>query len=164
MADGFEWYTVEERAFNEDFKSDWWGPLEQFAGYYLIPDDAGKTVRDIGDGEGKGMWKGLPMGLSARVDIGVVAREAQRTVNTPTSKEDGEEKIKVAVVPHFEAGSYGCGFIYYESLATCFTRGYGTKVLFCHVPGWRDPERLQKGADVVSAIIGAVCLQISRGW
>jgi pyroglutamyl-peptidase len=66
----------------------------------------------------------------------------------------------MSIVPHLEAGSYCCGFIYYESLATCWKRGLNTKVIFTHVPGWRDPERLGRGADVICAIIGSACKQI----
>jgi hypothetical protein len=35
-----------------------------------------------------------------------------------------------------------------------------TKVVFCYVPGWEDSERLERGADVTCAIVGAVCIQI----
>jgi len=105
----------------------------------------------------------MPTGLAARLNVEVLVNQTRRVVNSPDDDGEppGKQKLKVAVVPHFEAGSYGCGFIYYESLATCRERGYETKVVFSHIPGWRDPERLERGADVISAVIGAVCQQIN---
>ncbi|KAH7413381.1 hypothetical protein BKA64DRAFT_660914 [Cadophora sp. MPI-SDFR-AT-0126] len=156
MADGWEWYTVEERAFKEGMSSTWWGESAK-EGYYMVLDDAGETVLDI-KGEDEGMWKGSPMGLVTGVDVEKVVGDAKRAVNA-----EDEEKLKIQIIPHFEAGNYGCGFIYYESLATCLKRKLDTKVVFCHVPGWRDEMRLKRGADVVCAIIGAICDQIPKG-
>lgn len=167
MADGWEWYTVEERAFQEGMTSTWWGLREEQEGYYMVLDDNGETVRDI-KGENEGMWEGMPVGLGARFDVERVAREARSAVNSEdlnkyktTAKE--EEKLRVQIVPHFEAGNYCCGFIFYESLATCVRRRLDTKIAFCHVPGWRDEERLERGAAVVCAVIGAICNQIPKG-
>jgi len=52
-----------------------------------------------------------------------------------------KEKIKVDVISHGEAG-YACGLINYESLATCRRRKLNTRVMFCHVPEWKE-ERLE---------------------
>ncbi len=119
--------------------------------------------------EGKGCWDGMPLGLSASVDIAQVVKDARKVANAECDNVaqksgDGENKTKkkVDVVSHFEAGWYGCGFVYYESLATCLKRGLSTKVVFCHIPGWRDEESLERGADVVSAVIGSICNQIPR--
>ena len=57
-------------------------------------------------------------------------------------------------------GRTAVGFIYYESLATCWTMGVDTKVLFKHVPWEVDRASLERGTDAVSAIIGAVCIQV----
>ncbi|PVH80970.1 hypothetical protein DL98DRAFT_515098 [Cadophora sp. DSE1049] len=166
MADGWEWYTVEERAFKEGMSSTWWGESAQ-KGYYMVLDDAGETVLDI-KGEDEGTWEGSPMGLVTGVDVEKVVGDAKRAVNAGSVEQkqnvDGEEggKLKVQIIPHFEAGNYCCGFIYYESLATCLKRKLDTKVVFCHVPGWRGVERLKRGADVVCAIIGAICNQIPK--
>ncbi|TAQ87724.1 hypothetical protein B7494_g3944 [Chlorociboria aeruginascens] len=133
MADGWEWYSVEERAFNERFTSSWWSTRygeEEKEGYYLFPDDAGKTVRDI-SGRGKGIWDEMPMGLESRVNVGKVVRDVVSVLNDESETSvQGGEKLKVDVIPHFEAGFYGCGFIYYESLATCRERGLHTKSSF----------------------------------
>lgn len=152
MADGWEFYSLEERAFHADFKCNWWGPIEEAAGYYRIPDDVGETVEDIK--KGRDLWKDSPQGIATALYLPVIASEVMRVVNNP----DGN-KLKVSVVPHFDPGSYGCGFIYYESLATCLKRRLNTKVLFVHVPGWKEPERLMRGRDVVCAIVGSVCRQ-----
>ncbi|ROW14831.1 hypothetical protein VPNG_03674 [Cytospora leucostoma] len=156
MADGFRAYTVEERAFNQRMSSNWWSDqLGQNTRYYLIPDDAGRTVEDITEDEGKDLWRDAPTGLAAEVDVSRVANDAVRAVNSL-----GEEKKVVSIVPHFEAGPFGCGFIYYESLATCRKRKLGTKVVFSHVPSWKDEPSLQRGAEAICAIIGAVCKQV----
>tara|TARA_R110002060_G_scaffold44418_1_gene55812 strand:- start:810 stop:1085 length:276 start_codon:yes stop_codon:yes gene_type:complete len=80
MADGWNWYTVEERAFKEGMSSTWWGDSAQ-KGYYMVPDDAGKTLLDI-KGKDEGMWEGSPMGLATAVDVEKVAGDAKRAVNT----------------------------------------------------------------------------------
>lgn len=160
MADGWEWFSLEERAFHADFKCDWWGPTEESVGYYRIPDDAGKTVEDIGKEEGKDLWKDMPMGIATYLSVPRIASKVAAAVNAPN--ESGKDKLEVGVYAHFDPGSYGCGFIYYESLATCKKREYQTKVLFVHVPGWKDAERLSRGRDVVCAVAGAICQQVSR--
>ena len=167
MADGWEWYTVEERAFREGMSSTWWGESAR-NGYYMVLDDAGKTVLDI-KGKDERMWEGSPMGLATSVHVDRVAGDAKRALNTECisqqEKPDDEENVelKFQVIPHFEAGNYCCGFIYYESLATCLKRQLDTKVVFCHVPGWRDERRLKKGSLAICAIIGAICAQIRKG-
>ncbi|KAH6717657.1 hypothetical protein BKA61DRAFT_732107 [Leptodontidium sp. MPI-SDFR-AT-0119] len=165
MADGWEWYTVEERAFKEGMSSTWWGESAE-AGYYMVLDDAGETVLDI-KGEDEGMWEDSPVGIMTRLDVDRAVRDAKRAVDSDCvddlKKVDVNKKLKVQIIPHFEAGNYCCGFIYYESLATCLKRKLDTKVVFCHVPGWRDEERLKRGADVVCAVIGAICNQMQKG-
>ncbi|ROW07686.1 hypothetical protein VMCG_03575 [Cytospora schulzeri] len=158
MADGFKSYTVEERAFNEKMSSDWWPAfLEPGSRYYCIPDDAGRTVEDLTQDEGQDRWRDAPTGLAADFNVSEVVNDAVCAVNSM-----GEEKKKVSIVPHFEAGPMGCGFIFYESLATCRKRKLATKVVFSHVPSWKDEQSLQRGADTVCAIIGAICKQIVR--
>lgn len=159
MADGWEWYTVEERAFKEGMSSTWWGESAE-TGYYMVLDDKGETVLDI-KGEDEGMWDGSPVGIMSGLDVEKAVGDAKRAVNSETDNA-GKEKMKLQIIPHFEAGNYCCGFIYYESLATCLKRNLDTKVVFCHVPGWRDEERLERGADTICAIIGAICKQIPK--
>ncbi|KUI70458.1 hypothetical protein VM1G_06002 [Cytospora mali] len=157
MADGFKSYTVEERAFNEKMSSDWWeAMLGQDTKYYRFIDDAGRTVEDITEGEGRDLWADEPTGLAANFKVAEVVKDAGLAVNSM-----GEKK-QVSIVPHFEAGPMGCGFILYESLATCRRRKLGTKVVFSHLPSWKDVPNLQRGADAICAIIGAVCKQIAN--
>lgn len=166
MADGWEWYSVEERAFNERFTSDWWDE-EAEKGYYLLPDLAGKTVRDITKEEGKGMWDDMPLGLkAAKLSLRILVDDVKKVVNyDPEAEESGKgRKMKIDVISHDEAGNFGCGFIFYESLATCRRRKLNTRAVFCHVPGWKEPERLERGADFVCAVIGAVCRQINPAY
>jgi pyroglutamyl-peptidase len=68
--------------------------------------------------------------------------------------------MKLDVISH-DARNYGCGLIFYESLATSRKRKLKTKVVFCHVPGWKEPVRLERGADFVCSVIGAFCRQIN---
>lgn len=164
MADGWEWFTIERYAFKEGFSSDFDTSLGLKKGYYTMLDDAGKTVEDITKEEGKGIWDALPFGLAPNIDVDRAVQEVKILLN---NEYDDMVAISVSkrnpdVIAHHEAGAYCCGFIYYESLASCKVRNLDTKVIFTHVPGWRDKERLAKGADAVCAIIGSACLQISR--
>ena len=62
MADGWEWFTIEQLAFNEKFTSDFWGPVIARDGYYMVLDDLGKTVKDIEEDEGRGVWMTCQLG------------------------------------------------------------------------------------------------------
>lgn len=66
--------------------------------------------------------------------------DGKKVVNYETNnKGKGKEKIRVDVISHGEAG-YACGLINYESLATCRRRKLNTRVMFCHVPEWKEEE------------------------
>jgi pyroglutamyl-peptidase len=129
----------------------------------VVPDAEGKTVRDISKKGGKGMWDDIPLGLEAAgLNIRIFVDDVKKVVNYETDdKGKGKEKIKVDVISHDEAG-YACGFINYESLATCRRRKLNTRVVFCHVPEWKEEEeeeeeeRLERDADFVCAVVGAV--------
>jgi pyroglutamyl-peptidase len=43
---------------------------------------------------------------------------------------------------------------------TCRRRKLNTSVVLCHVPGREGPERLERGANLVCAVIGAVYRQV----
>ena len=51
---------------------------------------------------------------------------------------------------HPDPGNYVCGFVAYESLAL---RKPGTRVLYCHVPGWTDEAGLQRMTEFVCGMI-----------
>lgn len=121
-------------------------------GYYHILDDVGKTIKDITDAEGKGIWKDMPLGLGPTFDVDQAIDDASRLLTTKSDP--------IAVVSHEEPGNYCCGFIYYESLAQRRARKMTTRVMFTHVPGWKDSARLENGAETICAVIGSVCKQI----
>ena len=184
MADGWDFYTVERFAYQEGFSSSWSGAARTGKEYYyFIDDEAGKTAKDITEGEGKGMWLNMPMGLSPSLDVDGVAKKSMEILkvdetetrlaihnrlNRATDHTVVQNRMpdltigkSANVVPHHEAGSYCCGFIYYESLATSLKRRKRKiHVLFSHVPGESDERSLQKGRDAVLAVIGAACHQM----
>lgn len=57
------------------------------------------------------------------------------------------------ITTHHEAGPYLCGFIYYESLAQCYTRQKRADVLFCHVPAMLGEDEVIEGRDAVVAVV-----------
>jgi pyroglutamyl-peptidase len=132
----------------------------------IVPGAEGKTVRDISKKGGKGMWDDIPLGLKAAgLDVRIFVDDVKKIVNYETdNKGKGKEKIKVDVISHDGAG-YACGLIYYESLANCRRRKLNTRVVFCHVPEWKEEEeRLERGADFVCAVVGAVYRQITPSF
>ena len=103
---------------------------------------------------------GYVIGSCSQIQCSKGGGDAMSVVNL---QEEGNKNIQVQIAPHFEAGQYLCGFLFYESLATVRKRRLDTKVIFCHVPGWEDSERLERRADAICAVIGAVCKQIQDG-
>lgn len=55
-----------------------------------------------------------------------------------------------------EAGRYLCEFIYYTSLAYAMQCGRDRNVVFLHVPGWTDENSVERGKNVVIALIKAL--------
>ncbi|KAL1960092.1 hypothetical protein VTO42DRAFT_264 [Malbranchea cinnamomea] len=55
-----------------------------------------------------------------------------------------------------EAGRYLCEFIYYTSLARALQAGRDRNVVFLHVPGWTDEMSVERGKNVVIALIKAL--------
>ncbi|MCJ1473935.1 hypothetical protein MMC13_002591 [Lambiella insularis] len=161
MADGWNFYTVEQCAYKEGFTCSWWGRAAQEEGfYYGVKDYAGKTAKDITEAEGKDLWCDAPVGLAPKMNVKRVAKTAQVALRTGGRGSRDRPYRKPKVRAHRDAGDYCCGFIFYESLATCWGRGLKTDVLFCHVPGESDRRNLETGRDVVLAIIGAACVQM----
>ena len=156
MAAGWEFYSIERYAYKAGFTSTWWGKSGEGEGYYNKTRDVkGKTAKDISESEGRDQWLDAPMGLETSVDV-------DKVVTVAAGSFDGNRGVgrEAKILPHHEGGTYCCGFIYYESLATCWKRGLKTKVLFSHVPGWTDDKSLEMGREAVLAIIGAACEQI----
>ncbi|GAB7347138.1 hypothetical protein MBLNU459_g3261t1 [Dothideomycetes sp. NU459] len=169
MANGWDHVTVERRAYKQGFSSDWWGggsSSSSSAGtreYYTTADNAGKTARDAGACP----WGAdVPVGLATGVDVDAIVAGANASLSAADGvQSDGagvEGQGKPAppppplqVKPHHEAGSYCCGFIFYESLANRLVQGTRGEVMFCHVPGEFDQESLERGRDAIVAVIAA---------
>lgn len=65
MADGWDFVSVERAAYKQGFSSTWWSMLESSLGYYMIPDNSGKTILDSGPCP----WIGTPTGLSTSFEV-----------------------------------------------------------------------------------------------
>lgn len=69
--------------------STWWSAREDKDGYYMRPDNAGKTVKDINEGWER-LWEDMPLGLTPRVNVQRVVADAMSVVNL----QEGKEKIE----------------------------------------------------------------------
>lgn len=71
----------------------------------MIKDAEGKTVEDAGPNP----WgEEVPMGLGTGLDVDELVENASKVLKTAFGRD---------VRAHEDAGTYCCGFIYYESLA-----------------------------------------------
>lgn len=150
---GWDFVSVEERAYKQGFSSDWAGERVGGGEYYMLPDAAGGTVVDAG----KGLWDGVPVGLGCGVAVGRVVEGAREVLE----REEGIEGY-VPVKSHHEAGSYCCGFLFYESLANRYTKGTRGQVMFCHVPADTDAASLERARNSVLAVVGAAAGLLDR--
>jgi len=157
-------------------RSSWWSSREAQKGYHRIDDDKGEIIDDIDVGRDPWAARDVPIGLGTALDIDQVAIYARAATThkeevfmkgeTPLSKSVQEQTMQTDVshktsglniITHHEAGPYLCGFIYYESLAQCYTRNKRADVLFCHVPAMLGEDEVIKGRDAVVAVVeGAV--------
>jgi len=127
--------------------STWAGESAEKQGYYVNPDNRGAYVRDM-----ESPWKDVPMGLQSEVPI----PETVDVANASLEKLDGQgTRKRLEVKPHFEAGSLGCGYAYYESMANRYVLGRQRNVLFCHVPPSGDEESVESAREALLAVIGA---------
>jgi pyrrolidone-carboxylate peptidase len=108
----------------------------------------------------------VPMGLNSEIDINTVVVDANAGLKAAAQQQEAGEastaQTPLEVKSHVEAGSAGCGFAFYESLANCFAAGRKRDILFVHVPRQESPAALEKGRDAVLAIIGASITSIMR--
>jgi len=171
QASGWDFVSIERLAFKQGMSSNWWTAREREA-YYMIPDNAGKTVEDAG----RCPWDGVPMALQTCLDVDKIAAGANSILETgyrfgePFSSAAATDRAiyqaaggdransqahlsPIKVKPHNEGGPYCCGFIHYESLANCYVQGRPGVVLFCHVPEQLDIESLQRARDAILAVI-----------
>lgn len=169
MAFGWNFVSVERRAYRQDMTCSWWSPMQE-KGYYLIKDNVGKTVEDAGPCP----WMEVPIGLNTMFDVDKIIEGAQSVLamnrslavveqiqagaphEVPIPARGGHIPVKA----HHEGGAYCCGFINYESLANCYTRRREANVLFCHIPGQTDKASLEGARDAVLAVIVAAVSQL----
>ena len=162
QAGGWSFVSIERLAFKQGMSSSWWRRRPGHK-YYMIPDDAGKTVEDCGPCP----WDNLPMGLKTSFDVDRVAEAANELLHTqhtfspravdargaaPSLVRDAT-RAPIAIKPHDEGGDYCCGFIHYESLANCWVNDRSPDVLFCHVPSDNDPVSLERARDAIVAVV-----------
>ena len=163
MADGWDYISIERAAYKQGFSSSWWGPREFMLGYYMIPDNLGKTVLSTGPCP----WASTPMGLMTSFEVDSLVKGANKRLqgsrDTGIAPMQGPSHKNISVAAHAEPGSYLCGFLYYESLANCRVRGRNADVLFCHVPGYQDDASLAQGRDALLAIIEEAVVQLTTG-
>ncbi|CAD0100651.1 unnamed protein product [Aureobasidium mustum] len=148
MADGWNFVSCERRSYKQTFTSGWAGRMLGLGRYYMIKDVKGKTVEDAGPNP----WgEDVPMGLGTGLNVDELVDGAGKMLKTAFGRD---------VRAHEDAGTYCCGFIYYESLANKFTKQTPAEVLFCHVPGDLDRLNLHAATNSICAIIGAAAAQI----
>jgi len=71
------------------------------------------------------------------------------------------ENMEIIVISPDETGNSGYEFIKHKILVTSRRRD-SIRVSFCViVPGWEEPQRLERGASLVCAVIGAVCRHVN---
>ncbi|KAK8043077.1 hypothetical protein PG994_013560 [Apiospora phragmitis] len=180
--------TIERCAFKQGMTSDFWGAVggapRGDRKYYTVPDAVGEVVDDLGPCP----WGAdVPVGLRTALDVDAVADKARGILrmcsqfssnssrggggggNRAAEAEEDRDNGPLGILPHLEAGFYGCGFIYYESLANCYVKqqqleGRYNKpnVLFCHVPGKEDARSLVRARDAVLAVIVAAVDEVLR--
>lgn len=164
MADGWDYVSIERRAYKQGFSSTFWGKREEKA-YYMLEDVAGKTVLDAPPCP----WSDVPMGLSTDLDVDAIVAAANKRLQSPAESAQTSDPSKgkpanphLQIKPHHEPGSYCCGFMYYESLANRFVNGTKGYVLFCHVPGDTNDASLEKAKESILAIVGGAVEEILR--
>lgn len=108
----------------------------------------------------------VPMCLNSEIDINTVVVHANTELMAVAQQHEAGEastaRTPLEVKSHVEAGSSGCGFAFYESLANCFAAARKRNNLFVHVPRQETPVALEKGRDAVLATIGASIASIVR--
>lgn len=163
MADGWDYVSIERRAYKQGFSSTFWGKREEKA-YYMLEDVAGKTVLDA---PACPWGPDIPIGLSTDLDVDAIVAAANKRLQCPaepaqTTGNGIPADDHLQVKPHHEPGSYCCGFMYYESLANKLVNGTKAHVLFCHVPGETDQASLEKAKKSMLAIVGGAVEEMLR--
>lgn len=154
----FDYVSVERAAFRQDMTSNFWQGARPGTSreYYSYPASDGKNVNDIGPCPWTDL--GAPLGLSPAVDTMTVVENATEILSA--NKEVTSKRLTIK--EHFEAGYFGCGFVFYESMANRDVKGKEINVLFCHVPGSTEKEELERARDAVVAVIVAAAKEFTN--
>ncbi|KAF4551892.1 Hypothetical protein D9617_12g037820 [Elsinoe fawcettii] len=157
MAYGWDFVSVERAAYQQIMTSSWAKNAHKRTGYYTTEDNAGKTVDDLGANP----WTGVPIGLAPCFDIDATIEGAKTVLRSQSVFSDSKE-AEIVIKQHEEAGTYCCGFIYYESMATKWKKKEKANVLFCHVPAETDKESLYRARDAIVAVIASATDQLLK--
>lgn len=145
LAAGRTFYTLEKGAHSR--------------GYGAIPDVDGQRFRDE-DAEKLFPKEKYPGVLKTSFDTGDVLERWKENLSSSESLEgvEKEEKHIPDVRTNPDAGNFMCGFIYWNSLAHCYSIKEDERpVAFMHVPDLSDsPEKLETGREVAIALIKAL--------
>ena len=110
--------------------------------------------------EGKKIWGKSPARLDSSIDCEDVLIRWRGNIDKKRGKGKGrgkkEKEKEVDLRISGDVGNYVCGFAYYTSLEWFWGKERERKVLFLHIPGLEGEEEVQKGREVVEALIGAV--------
>lgn len=144
MASGRHYYSAEMYAHREGYSKN-----KDVDGEFLSPDDGITNFKDC------------PLIMTTALDCDDILRKwrLNLTSGSGSSLASPEDCILSE-----DAGNYLCDYIYFNSLAWCGRRSGrldGGKasdrpVLFLHVPAESDPAMLEKGQQVVMALIEAM--------
>lgn len=160
MAGPWDEVWVERAAYRQDFSSSWATNYTRSHSYYTVPDEIGQTVKDIGPCP----WiPDVPIGLAPNIDIDDLVKGAKAVQDCNDeffSTNKGDVK-PIEIKPHDEAGTYCCGFTFYESMANRYKKKEKINVLFCHIPWNLDHVNLERARDAIVAIIVSAANQLS---
>lgn len=124
-------------------------------GYHQFPDEARKVVTRA---ETKARWGKSPERLNSTFDIEDVLSKWRG--NTMSGGSKGKAKSnEFEITTSDDVGCYVCGFVYYASLEYYWKRDGPQgkrRVLFLHVPKLQGKDEVQKGVDIVIALVKAV--------
>jgi pyroglutamyl-peptidase len=119
-------------------------------GYHDIPDESRKVFTRA---DSKKVWGKSPERLNTDVQIEAVVETWKRELKTLGTKGKGKQ---VTVEASDDVGNYVCGFAYYVSLERCWKENRSKNVVFLHVPPCEGDEEVQRGVQMVTALVKAL--------
>jgi pyroglutamyl-peptidase len=128
-------------------------------GYDQFPDAKRKVWTK---GENKKTWGKAPARLDSSLDLDFVLSSWRKEVEKAKGKGKGGQGKKVDVRLSDDVGSYVCGFVYYCSLEWMKKRGKEERVVFCHVPPLGREKDIEKGRQIVIALVKALAEEFGK--